>query len=102
MGKNTVAVLGLNKLRSELMEVIKQLDDIEVVTKELDIQMNKVVHIVTGYLKSTIYHKGNVAGADAPYAGYEEGRGGSHAYATRAIEALDIEKFADHVWRPLD
>lgn len=96
-----VKLIGFDILERDLREVEKLLEKPELITEELDALMNKFAHVQTGYLKSTIYHKGNVAGADAPYAGYEEERGGDHAYATRAIEAWSIEKFADKVWKPL-
>jgi hypothetical protein len=96
-----VKTIGFDKLGRDLQKVIENIGDVEIITAELDALMKKFVHVDTGYLKSTIYHKGNVAGADAPYAGDEEERGGEHAFATRAIEAFNLKDFADGVWAPL-
>lgn len=94
-----VIVVGLDELTTDLKKLQVLLKNPELITWQLALNMNKVVHIKTGYLKSTIYHKNDVAGADAPYAGYEEERGGTHAYATRAIEDFSMEKYADDVWK---
>ena len=93
-----VIIVGLFELTRDLKKLQVLLKNPELITWQLDLNMNKVVHVRTGYLKSTIYHKRNIAGADAPYAGYEEERGGGHAYATQAIEDFSIEKYADEVW----
>lgn len=97
-----VKLIGFDLLEKDLKEVAELLKHPEIITEELDAQMNNFVHQITGYLKSTIYHTNHIAGADAPYAGFEEERGGGHAYATRAIEAWSIEKFGDRVMGPLN
>lgn len=96
-----VKTVGFDELDRDLRRVIQNIGDIEIITKQLDALMKKFVHVESGYLKSTIYYRKNVAGADAPYAGTEEERGGEHAYATRAIEAFNLKQYADKVWEPL-
>lgn len=92
-----VRVIGLELVNRYFVAVKERLDDVTLVTKVLAAEMRKVAHVHTGYLKSTIYYKGNVAGAKAPYAGYEELRGGSHALATIAIQSFNTGKYLDEV-----
>lgn len=93
-------IIGLDELMAEFAELAELLKKgPEFATAQLDEGMTRVVHVRTGYLKSTIYHKDNVAGADAPYAGYEADRGGAHDFAEAAIEDFDIERWADEVWK---
>jgi hypothetical protein len=96
----TVKIIGLTELRADFQKIIDNIDDIEIITRDLADLMRDYVHVDTGYLQSTIYYSGNVAGASAEYAGHEADRGGDHDYATGAIMALDIEKYADYVVRP--
>jgi len=96
-----VKTIGFDKLGRDLQKVIETIGDVEIITTQLDTLMQKFVHVDSGDLKKSIYHKGNVAGADAPYAGTEEERGGEHAFATQAIEAFNLKDFADGVWAPL-
>lgn len=70
------------------------------ITDSLAEGMRKVVHIDTGYLKSTIYSDTNMAGAKARYAGFEEERGGSHSFATKAIDGFDVEAYIDYLVEP--
>lgn len=75
----------------------------ERVTEQVYLRSQENVHVITGRLKSTgkwhvfyagemvieaIVEYGGVAydGYDVDYALYEEGRGGSHAFLTRAAE----------------
>jgi hypothetical protein len=96
----TVKIIGLVEMRADFAEIIKNIGDVEIITKELADLMSQYVHVDTGYLRSSIYYAGNSAGASAEYAGFEDDRGGSHAYGTRAAEDIDIEKWADYVVRP--
>jgi hypothetical protein len=95
-----IKVYRVKEIQKALQDVIKNIKDYELVTKPLADLMRDYVHVDTGYLKSTIYHDGPIAGADAPYAGYEDDRGGSHAYGAQAIEAFGLEAYADIVVRP--
>jgi hypothetical protein len=97
-----VVVIGAAQLGADLETVAALLTKPELITWQLALNMSRVVHRRTGYLQSTIYHKAHEAGATAPYAGFEEERGGSHAYATRAIEDFNMERYADNVWEPLE
>lgn len=96
----SVLVIGNDKLSKDLDKVFTNIKDTKEIAKELDSLMNDYVHVLTGYLKSSIYHKTNVAGAKAPYAGFEEERGESHEYATKAIDAFDVNKYIDRVISP--
>lgn len=98
-----VIVIGANELAADFEKVRRLIEDEpELITRQLADSMRKFVHVQTGYLKSTIYHKGLVAGADAGYAGYEADRGGAHDYAERAIEDFDLDRYADKVTEPLE
>lgn len=87
-------VIGLKELEKALASIDERLADLELITRDLANNMRKFVHVETGYLRSTIWHKGAEAGADAPYAGYEEER---HEYALDAIENFDVEKYLKEV-----
>ncbi len=69
----------------------------EPVAKALAQYMRQYVHVRTGYLRSTIYHRPNLAGAKSDYAGYEAERGGSHAYDLQAIESTKLDLYADRI-----
>lgn len=92
-----VKVEGVAEIIGALREIGEALDKSDPITGQLVSDMEKFVHRRTGYLASTFYQKTAVAGADAPYAGYEEERGGEHAYATQAIEDFDTEKYIDEL-----
>lgn len=94
----TLIIIGLDQLLGELSGLEKALGNPELVTEQLDDLMQDYVPVVTGYLQSTIYHDGPVAGASAPYAGIIEEMGGHRAYGSKAIEAFSIEGYADKVW----
>lgn len=96
----TVKIIGAKRLHRALTEVLQNIGDVSLITSRLVIDMTKYAHVITGYMKSTIYHKDNIAGADAPYAGYEADRGGSHDYAQRAINAFPVDDYFDEVVRP--
>ena len=96
----TVKVIGAKRLQRALTEVLQNIGDVSLVTSRLAIDMTKYAHILTGYMKSTIYHKDNIAGAKADYAGYEADRGGEHDYAQRAIDAFPVEDYFDELIRP--
>jgi hypothetical protein len=95
-----IKVYRVKEIQKALQDVIKNIKDYELITKPLANLMRDYVHIDTSYLKGTIYHDGPIAGASAPYAGYEDDRGGSHAYGAQAIEAFGLEAYADVVVRP--
>jgi hypothetical protein len=93
-------IIGLKELLQDLDEIGERLDDVEIITKGLAEGMRKFVHIDTGYLKTTIYHKSNIAGAKAPYAGFEADRYGDHDYPGQAIDAWNEGKYLDWVVEP--
>lgn len=95
-----VVVKGVRQLEAALAKIAARAKDVRPVTEELAGGMHKYVPVVTGYLKSTIYYKRNVAGASAPYAGYVAEMGGSRDYPQRAMDAFDFDKYADHVVEP--
>jgi hypothetical protein len=96
-----VEIVGAEKLKRDLEEVIRLMSDLEPATAALAASMRKFAHVDTGFLKNSIYHRGAFAGAKAPYAGYEADRGGDHDFATRALQSFDMEQYADAIWRPL-
>lgn len=97
-----VIVIGANELADDFEKVRRLIEDEpELITRQLDDSMRTFVHVQSGYLKSTIYHKRLEAGASAGYAGYEADRGGAHDFAERAIDDFDIEQYADQVTEPI-
>ncbi|NVM23989.1 MAG: hypothetical protein HWN68_19695, partial [Desulfobacterales bacterium] len=86
--RGKVRVIGADELHKDLVEMIKRVGDKSLITARLEVDMRKFAHIITGFMKSTIYHNRMIAGADAYYAGFEADRGGSHDYAQRAINAF--------------
>lgn len=96
-----ISITGLDELVQDIEKVIRLIKDPELITSELARYMRKFVHTRTGHLKSTIYYKHNIAGAKAPYAGYEEVRGGSHAFAKQAEQAFNMGRYADKIMEPL-
>lgn len=95
-----VRVIGLKELIGALDGMVEVIEDEKLVPEMLVHNMESFAHRRTGYLASTIYHKSNVAGASAPYAGYEADRGGSHDYAQRAIDAFNAGAYLDKIVRP--
>lgn len=96
-----VIVIGANELAGDFEEMARIIkEEPELITSQLDESMVKFAHVLTGYLRGSIYHKGPVAGADAPYAGYEDDRGGGHDFAEQAINDFDLRKYADKVVEP--
>lgn len=96
-----VYIIGADELSADferMARIIK--DEPELITGQLDESMSRFAHVITGYLLGSIYHRGLVAGADAPYAGYEADKGGDHDFAEQAIEDFDLERYADEVVAP--
>lgn len=96
----SITTHGLPELNKALAEIARNIKKPDLVTIPLERSMTKFVHVDSGYLKSTIYHKAWIAGADAPYAGVEADRGGEHDYAERAIEDFDIDAYLDSLVEP--
>ena len=96
----TVRVIGADKLAVDIKTMRKLVKNPELVTRQLDKAMHRHAPEDTGHLKSTIYHKGNVAGARADYAGWVEEMDKPYAYATEAIEDFNMNKYADQVVEP--
>ena len=95
-----VRIEGLDELKEALAKIKANIENVEIITKALAEGMRQYVHVDTEYLKSTIDYQGNVAYADTIYAGVEADRGGSHDYATQAVDSFDIESYADEVVEP--
>lgn len=95
-----VKVIGADGLHKALVEMLALVGNKSIVTKQLDKDMRRFAHIITGFMESTIFHNRNIAGADAFYAGFEADRGGSHDYAQRAINAFPTEKYFDKLVKP--
>jgi len=95
-----VRVIGGDELHKALVEMLKRTGEVPLITKRLEKDMRKYAHIITGYMKSTVYHTNFIAGADAYYAGFEADRGGAHDYAQRAINAFPVEEYFDEIVEP--
>ena len=100
-------IIGAAELEGAIGEILERLDDLEFITQPLAEGMRRVVHIQTGYLQSTIYHTQAIAGADAPYAGFEADRGDilaagkrGHDYAQRSIDDFDADAYFDKIVEP--
>ena len=100
MARKGVKVIGADGLHKALVQMLALVGNKSLVTKQLDKDMRRFAHIITGFMESTIFHDRNIAGADAFYAGYEADRGGSHDYAQRAINAFPVEKYFDKLVKP--
>lgn len=95
-----VKVIGADGLHKALVEMLALVGNKSLITKQLDTDMRRFAHIITGFMESTIFHDRNIAGADAFYAGFEADRGGSHDYAQRAINAFPVKKYFDKLVKP--
>jgi hypothetical protein len=93
-------IIGARELAGDIEQMRDLIPQQEPNTKQLAALMTKYVHVKTGFLRSTIYHKHNIAGATAPYAGYEADRGGEHDFAARAIKAFNLDSYADRITEP--
>lgn len=93
-------VIGAKKLHRALVDLQSNIGNRRLVTKRLDAGMNKYAHVITGYMKSTIYYTNLIAGADASYAGFEADRGGDHDFAQLAIDNFPVEDYFDEIVRP--
>ena len=93
-------IIGGDELHKALVEMLKRTGKVPLITKRLETDMRKYAHIITGYMKSTVYHTNFIAGADAYYAGFEADRGGSHDFAQRAINAFPVEEYFDEIVEP--
>lgn len=96
-----VKIIGLDGLQDALNEMLKRFDDLEeFVHRPLAEGMRKHAHVDTGRMRSSVYSKHDHSGADAPYAGYEADRGGSHDFGQAAIDDFDARKFLEHIVEP--
>ena len=95
-----VRIIGQKELHRALVGITQRVSNLEPVTKQLETDMRKYAHVITGYMRSTVYHTKNVAGADAYYAGFEADRGDDHDFAQRAIDAFPEEKYFDFIVEP--
>ena len=100
MATKRTVIIGADELHDDLVEMVQRVGDKSRVTKRLAPDMRKYAHIITGFMKSTVYHTNFIAGADAFYAGYEADRGGTHDYAQRAINAFPVEEYFDEIVEP--
>lgn len=95
-----VTIIGDKDIIIALENIRKRIDDPEEAAAPLADLMRKFAHVRTGYLRDSIYHEGNFAVASAPYAEYEAKRGGAHDFASRAVKAWSIERYADRIVEP--
>ena len=100
MATRGVKVIGGEDLHRALVKMLALVGNKSLVTKQLDTDMRRFAHVITGFMESTIFHDRNIAGADAFYAGFEADRGGSHDYAQRAINAFPVKKYFDKIVSP--
>lgn len=91
----SISIHGLEDVTGDMERLRQNVKDMpDHVADVLGENMTDVVHVVTGYLRSTIYNRKNVAGATAFYAGVEADRGGEHDFPARAVAALNPEDLA--------
>jgi hypothetical protein len=95
-----IKVVGVADIQKALAEISANLANLQIATKQLAGLMREYVHVDTGLLQSTIDYQENIAYTDTHYAGHEADRGGEHDYPQLAINAFDIESYADEVVRP--
>lgn len=88
-------IFGLPPIITGLKNVSEALEDTSLITEDLAEGMRRYAHVATGYLRSTVYHEEAIAGASAPYAGFEADRGGEHDFAQKAVDAFKIDEYAD-------
>ena len=100
MAPKAVRVIGADELHEDLVEMIRRTGDMSRITSQLAIDMRKFAHVITGFMKSTIFHNRMIAGADAYYAGFEADKRGTHDYAQRAIKAFPAGKHLDWIVEP--
>lgn len=100
MARPKITITGDKDIVVALEGIRRRIDDPEEISVEVAILMRKFAHVITGYLKSHIYHEGPYAVASAPYAEYEAARGGEHDFATRAADAWSIERYAKRIVEP--
>ena len=100
MARKEVRIIGGDALHKALVEMLSRTGRVPLITKRLETDMRKYAHIITGYMKSTVYHTNFLAGADAGYAGFEADRGGDHDFAQRAINAFPVEEYFDEIVEP--
>jgi hypothetical protein len=96
----TVKVIGERELSLALETIQALIEDPELITKRLDELMVKYAPVRTGYLKGSTFHRRNIAGASAPYAGWVEEMGHEFAYATEAIQKFNMRQYANEVVKP--
>lgn len=92
-----ITLKGKDGLMAALKRILKRIPDKHLLTKELADNMREVVHVRTGYLKSTIYNNADTAGAGARYAGFEARRGGNHDFANLAVERTTGKRYFDYI-----
>lgn len=95
-------VHGDKEIITALSAVADRIPDTHLVAADLADLMRHYVHVITGYLKSTIGNKDNYAYATADYAADEALRGGAHAYEMQAIEAAKVDGYADWIVEPYE
>jgi len=95
-----VVIIGEAELHSALTEMLQRMGDLTLITNPLEGGMRKYAHVITGYMKSSIFHNRMIAGADATYAGFEADRGGEHDFAQKAIFAFPAGKYLDEIVEP--
>jgi hypothetical protein len=92
-----VKISGADEVMAGLQRMLSVINDPEAGSSILAAKMALYAHVITGYMKSTIYYKGNEAGATASYSGYEAARGGSHDFPQLAIDSFDEELYLDRI-----
>lgn len=96
----TIRIIGLDEIQEALAKIKANLDNLEIITRPLADLMRQYVHVDSGDLQASIDFQGAIAYAETDYAGFEADRGGSHDYATLAIESFDMEAYADEIVEP--
>jgi len=92
-----VKLVGAQALIADLEEIVRRIEDTSLITSRLEEGMREHVPVDTGYLRESIYHDDETAGATAPYAGTVADR---DDYAQEAIDAFPVEEYLDELVEP--
>lgn len=98
MQSANVTIIGADEVRGLLDKIQMRIEEVPAyLAKQTSDYMIDVVHVITGYLKSTIHPDGPWAIADAYYAGFEADRGWSHDFPELALGHLTAELIAGKI-----
>ncbi len=92
-------VIGAKELLAAVKEMAGLIGDPAVAARLLEPELEAAAPVLTGFLRSSVYHTGNVVGARAPYAGIVADRPGRD-YAQDAMNRFPMERYANRIVEP--